>query len=122
MLDYLAHEEVEERISLAEIIPVQYSDPVAVRLQASGEFRLLWAILEDAIDCYFRYSGRNTPQAQEQFREAEEWIESSEEEWLCSFISICRAFQIDPDYLRRGLRRRLQALRAGRVAALRRAA
>ena len=34
-------EEVQEKISLAEIIPVQYSDPVIVRIQSSGEFRLL---------------------------------------------------------------------------------
>src|SRR5882672_10038974 len=40
------HEEERESISLAEIIPVQYSDPVAVRIQSSGEYRLLWAILE----------------------------------------------------------------------------
>jgi hypothetical protein len=112
----IEHEEVQESISLAEIIPVQYSDPVAVRIQSSGEYRLLWAIFEDAIDCYFRYADLPSVSAQEQFREAEEWIESSEEEWLCSFNSICRHFQIDPSYLRRGLRERLAANRAGRTA------
>jgi hypothetical protein len=115
--DMIDHEETQETISLAEIIPVQNSDPVAVRIQSSGEYRLLWAILEDAIDCYFRYADMPTVTAQEQFREAEEWIESQEEEWLCSFNSICRQFQIDPGYLRRGLRERLAAKRTGRVAA-----
>lgn len=114
----IEHEEVQESISLAEIIPVQYSDPVAVRIQSSGEYRLLWAILEDAIDCYFRYSDLPSTSAQEQFREAEEWIESNEEEWLCSFNSICRHFQIEPGYLRRGLRERLAAKRVGRTAAV----
>jgi hypothetical protein len=119
----LEQEESQESVSLAEVIPVQYSDPVAVRIQASGEFRLLWAILEDAIDCYFRYAGQSSPAAQQQFLEAEEWIESDEEEWLCSFIGICRAFAIEPDYLRRGLRRRLAAIKAGhQVAPLKRAA
>lgn len=111
------HEETQENISLAEIIPVQYSDPVAVRIQSSGEYRLLWAILEDAIDCYLRYADLPSVTAQEQFREAEEWIEAKEEEWLCSFNSICRHFQIEPGYLRRGLQERLAAKRAGRVAA-----
>ncbi|HXG22842.1 MAG TPA: hypothetical protein VNN62_27680 [Methylomirabilota bacterium] len=111
------HEESQESISLAEIIPVQYSDPVAVRIQSSGEYRLLWAILEDAIDCYFRYADQSSATAQEQFREAEEWIESSEEEWLCSFNSICRHFQIDPGYLRSGLRARLAAKHTGLTAA-----
>jgi hypothetical protein len=121
MIDY---EEIqEERVSLAEIIPVQYSDPVAVRIQSSGEFRLLWAILEDAVDCYLRYADLPSPLAQQQFQEAMEWIESSEEEWLCSFRSICRAFQIDPDYFRRGLRHHLAAKRAGQISIpLRRAA
>ncbi len=114
----IEHEEMQESISLAEIIPVQYSDPVAVRIQSSGEYRLLWAILEDAIDCYFRYADLPSDSAREQFREAEAWIESSEEEWLCSFNNICRHFQIDPGYLRRGLRERLAANRAGRTAAV----
>jgi hypothetical protein len=112
----IEHEEVQESISLAEIIPVQYSDPVAVRIQSSGEYRLLWSILEDAIDCYCRYADLPSVSAQGQFRDAEEWIESNEEEWLCSFNSICRHFQIDPGYLRRGLRERLSANRAGRAA------
>ena len=116
------HEEEQESISLAEIIPVQYSDPVAVRIQSSGEYRLLWAILEDAIDCYFRYADSPSVNAQEQFREAEEWIDSPEEEWPCSFNSICLHFQIHPDYFRRGLRERLAAKRAGRTAAVRQAA
>ena len=113
----IEHEEPQESISIAEIIPVQYSDPVAVRIQSSGEYRLLWAILEDAIDCYFRYVDLPSVTAQEQFREAEAWIESKEEEWLCSFNSICRHFQIEPRYLRGGLRERLAAIRSGRAAA-----
>jgi len=57
------------------------------------------------------------------FREAKEWIDSDEEEWLFSFISICQAFQIEPDYLRKGLRRRVAEQRAKQDATpLRRAA
>ncbi len=110
-------EEVQEKISLAEIIPVQNSDPVAVRIQASGEFRLLWAIFDDAVDCYLRYWNRPSEQAQALHRESVEWIESSEEEWLCSFISICRAFSIEPSYMRNGLRLKLQEVQAAEHAA-----
>jgi len=116
-------EEVQEKISLAEIIPVQYSDPVAVRIQASGEFRLLWAIFDDAVDCYLRYWNRPSEQAQGLHRESVEWIESDEEEWLCSFISICRAFDIEPSYMRKGLRLRLQEIQAAdHAASMKRAA
>ena len=110
-------EEIQESVSLTEIISAQDVDPVAVRIQASAEYRLLWAVLQDAIYCYFRYAGQSSAQAQQQFRKAAAWIESEEEEWLCSFISICRAFQIDPGYLRRGLRRRLHAIQEERQAA-----
>src|ERR671931_2434360 len=84
-------EEIQESVSLTEIISAQDVDPVAVRIQASAEYRLLWAVLQDAIYCYFRYAGQSSAQAQQQFRKAAAWIESEEEEWLCSFISICRA-------------------------------
>lgn len=110
-------EHEQEQVSLADLIPVQYSDPVAVRIQMSGEYRLLWAVLEDAIDCYFRYAKAASAEGQELFREAAEWIESEEEEWLCSFKGICAAFRIDPEQLRRGLRRRLQEMLKGRYLA-----
>jgi len=118
----MEHEEGQETISLAEIIPVQYNDPVAVRIQSSGECLLLWAILEDAIDCYFRYADSPSENARQQFREAKEWINSPEEEWPCSFNSICVHFQIDPDYFRRSLHERLAAKRAERAAAVKQAA
>jgi hypothetical protein len=115
--------ETQEHISVADLLPVQDNNPIAARIRMSGEHRLLWAVLEDAIDSYLRYATHSSAAMQELFREAAEWIESDEEEWLCSFISICRAFQIDPDYLRRGLRRCLQELREKQhVASLKHAA
>src|SRR5262245_4233572 len=102
------HDESQDLITLADLIPVQLSDPIAVRLRMSGEFRLLWAVLEDAIECYLRYVDHPSAVIRELFQEAKDWIEAREEEDLCSFVSICGAFHIDPDYLRRGLRRRLQ--------------
>ena len=49
---------------------------------------------------------------------ANDWIEATEGEDLCSFIGICGAFQLDPDYLRRGLRRRLQEIREHQIRVL----
>ena len=116
-------EEHQEVISLEDLVPVQMNDPMMARTRMSGEFRLMWAVFEDGLDCYLRYANHPSPTMQELFCEAQEWIESKEEEWLFSFISICNAFQIDPDYLRRGLRRRVAELRAKREATpLRRAA
>jgi hypothetical protein len=102
-------EATQETITLSDLLPVENYNPVTVRAESSGEYRLLWAVLEDAVYCYLHYVGHPSVTMQTLFREAVEWIESDEEEWLCSFISICRAFQIDPSYLRRGLRRCLDA-------------
>lgn len=104
-------DESHELITLADLVPVRLSAPIAVRLRMSGELRLLWAVLEDGIACYLRYVDHPCAALRELFREASDWIEAQEEEGLCSFIGICGAFQIDPDYLRRGLRRRLRDLR-----------
>jgi hypothetical protein len=116
------HDESQEIITLADLIPVQLSDPIAARLRMSGEFRLLWAVLEDAIDCYLRYVDHPSSTMRELFQEAKEWIETKEGENLCSFTGICDAFQIDPAYLRRGLRRRLQEIREQHAMALLRSA
>ena len=98
----------QELITLADLIPVPLSDPIAVRLRMSGECRLLWAVLEDGIECYLRYADHPSLAKRKLFQEANDWIEATEGENLCSFIGICGAFQLDPDYLRRGLRRRLR--------------
>jgi hypothetical protein len=112
------HDESQDLITLADLIPVQLSDPIAVRLRMSGEFRLLWAVLEDAIECYLRYVEHPSAVMRELFHEAKEWIEDKEGEDLCSFTGICGAFQIDPCYLRR----RLQETREQHMVPLRRAA
>lgn len=106
------HEEYQEPISLMDLVPVEDNNPIAARVRMSGEFRLMWAVIEDGLDCYLRYANHPSPRMQEMFCEAKEWIESNEEEWLFSFVSICRAFQIEPDYLRNGLRRRVADMSA----------
>ena len=104
-------DEAQELITLADLVPVPLSDPIAVRLRMSGELRLLWAVLEDGIECYLRYADHPSAALRDLFQEAKDWIEATEGEDLCSFSGICGAFQIDPDYLRRGLRRRVQDIR-----------
>jgi hypothetical protein len=105
-------DESQDFITLADLVPVPLSDPIAVRLRMSGECRLLWAVLEDGIECYLRYVDHPSAVLRELFQEAQDWIEAPEGEGLCSFSGLCEAFQLDPDYLRRGLRRRVQEIRA----------
>jgi hypothetical protein len=104
-------DEAQELITLADLVPVPLSEPIPVRLRMSGELRLLWAVLEDGIECYLRYGDHPSAVMRDLFQEAKDWIEATEGEDLCSFSGICGAFQIDPSYLRRGLQRRLQDIR-----------
>ena len=96
---------------LADLVPVPLSEPIAVRLRMSGACRLLWAVLEDGIACYLRYAAHPSAVLRDLFQEAQDCIEATAVEDLCSFSGICGAFQIDPSSLRRGLQRRLQDLR-----------
>ena len=97
-------DEAQELITLADLVPVPLSDPIAVRLRMSGECRLLWAVLEDGIECYLRYGDHPSRATRKLFQEARDWLEATEGEGLCSFRGICGAFQLDPDSLRRRLR------------------
>jgi hypothetical protein len=98
-------------IPLADLVPVPLSEPIAVRQRLSGELRLLWAVLADGIECYLRSGAHPSAGRRKLFQEAKAWIESTEGEELCSFMGLCGALEIDPSYLRRGLRRRLPAIR-----------
>jgi len=97
-------DELEELITLADLVPVRHSDPIAVRLRMSGACRLLWAVLADGIACYLCYGDHPSSAMRKLFQEARDWIEATEGDGLCSFSGICGAFQLDPDYLRRRLR------------------
>jgi len=66
---------------------------------ASGERRLMAAVLTDAIQVYLK--GRRESLL---FREAERWIESSDRGWLLSYENVCEVLTIDAGRLRRALR------------------
>lgn len=64
------------------------------------------AILEDAIYCFLRFEPGARHKELVLFTEAEKWIYNKEDHRIFSFESVCEALQIDPDYLRKGLRQR----------------
>lgn len=66
---------------------------------------LMLAVLEDAVDCYQKYSLAKDPRGQQLFSEAKEWVDSGDKGWLFSFENICDTLEIDPSYVRRGLSR-----------------
>lgn len=65
---------------------------------------LLIAILEDRIPCYQENLFASGGKGRTLFEEAKEWQFSDDASWFCSFISICTMLNLDPSYIRCGLR------------------
>jgi hypothetical protein len=62
------------------------------------------AVLEDALGCYQKQFVSHTRRERRLAQEAEEWVFSDNDRWLFSFVNICRALGLEPEYLRRGLK------------------
>ncbi len=74
------------------------------KIPLEAERILLLAILEDGVRCYqenlFAVGGKRRTL----FEEAKDWLFSDDDSWFCSFISVCTMLNLDPNYIRRGLR------------------
>ena len=86
------------------LVPSQFFDRLRRNTEHYGERRLMVAVLEDALDVYRKRCGFLDQRSQEMFLDAEAWINASDREWLFSFENICSVLDIEPDYIRRGLR------------------
>ena len=78
---------------------------VVEQIRKQPECRLLWAVLQDGMETYRKYTGATSRRGQRLFAAAERWIMENDPTWLCSFVSICHVLELDPEYLRAGLRR-----------------
>ena len=67
------------------------------------EHLLVLAVLEEAIHCYQKYLLATKRRPRRLFREAEEWIMSSDSNLPFSFENICMVVGLDPSYVRRVL-------------------
>jgi len=94
------------------------SDPAAWhtyhRLDASQsnlyqepEKMLMFATLVDAISCFQTFSSTGGTHRTRKFYEAKNWLLSNRQDWPFSYRNVCEALELDPDYLRRGLLRRI---------------
>jgi hypothetical protein len=83
------------------ILPEQFFSPLSALKH--GVNALLSAILTDAVTCFKKHSNATTQRGRRLSQETEEWFFRDEPEWPFSFISICDALNLDPDYIRRGL-------------------
>ncbi len=87
------------------LLPIQYFEAMRRKHVLEGEKRLVLSVLEDAVECFMKCISSPTGKGQRLFREAEEWIELEDKRWVFSFDNVCEMLDINPEYMRRGLRR-----------------
>ncbi len=68
-----------------------------------GEERLLYAMLECAIEDYQKYATASDRKGQELFQQAEEWFFETESSSEFSFENICDYLKLNACYVRKGL-------------------
>ena len=68
-----------------------------------GEERLMFAVLENAVEYFQKYVLARKPSGKQLFREAEEWFLDKDSDALYSFESICETLGLHPDPIRKGL-------------------
>ena len=68
------------------------------------EAALMCAVLEDAVQCFQKQFVSASRHARRLGREAEAWLFSDNSQSAFSFLSICTALDLGPQYIRRGLK------------------
>jgi hypothetical protein len=85
------------------VLPAQYYARWRNHGPFEGEFRLLFAVLQDAIRCYFHSRTGKTYQRRLEFREVKRWFEDRSDCALFAFENVCGLLGIDSGALRRSL-------------------
>jgi hypothetical protein len=101
-------------------LPIQYFEAMRRKHLLEGEKRLVLSVLEDAVECFMKCIDSSTNKGQRLFRDAEEWINLEDKKWVFSFDNVCEMLDVNPEYMRRGLRewkeRKLEAIERARIA------
>src|SRR5947208_527452 len=69
------------------------------------EKMLMVAVLEDAIECFQKFSAAQSMRGKARFQEAEDWFFHERSDRLFSFEKVCEVLDLNPDYIRAGLTR-----------------
>jgi hypothetical protein len=85
------------------ILPSQYLQRRAAT-ETVPERRLLLAVLQDAVDVYVKHGRWQERHARRLYDDVVCWFRSDDDRHLFAFVRICDVLELDPDYLRRGLR------------------
>lgn len=82
------------------LLPVQYYERIVGGHTPSGEFKLFFAILEDALRCYVRTKNCRSGAKRAEFVAARAWFRTRGTPHVFSFESVCAFLGIDAGWLR----------------------
>ena len=88
----------------SDVLPEQFFLRASLAT-VSPEAALMCAVLEDGLDCFQKQFISETRRAQRLGQEAEKWLFSDDSNWAFSFVAICTALDLSPEYIRRRLKR-----------------
>lgn len=98
-----ANEQFTHLLQPNALLPPQYFAALRRRLEQEPERRLIAAMLQDAVECFQKHLFAADRKKRQLFRDAEQWICSTDRQWPFSFENVCEMLQLDPGYIRQGL-------------------
>ena len=87
------------------LLSAQYFDNLRRKTLLEPEKQLMLAVLEDGIHSYQENLNASHSKRKRDFDEAADWIFDADSDWVFSFVNVCDALGLSPEYLRQGLQR-----------------
>lgn len=82
------------------VLPSQH---FAAPKKVAPEYRLMIAVLENAITCVTKYRSATDTRGRRLFDEEQQWLFSEDTHWPYAFVCICDVLDLDVDTVRRRL-------------------
>ena len=92
-----------ESLEPDHMTPEQFNGMLRRHSWRKGEHRLLAAVLQDAVETFYKCAFSKNPTKREQFSETYDWMTEGQNPDLFSFSTICDVLDLDADCLREGL-------------------
>lgn len=102
----------QSRLAFDSMASYQYFRVFRVKAHFTPEEKLMFAVLNDAIECLDKYHEGKRRREIAMYREAKEWVSSDSVDGIFSFVNVCETLKLDAEYLRLGLWRWLERRQA----------
>jgi hypothetical protein len=93
------------------ILPAQYNTIVRRRSTEEGEHKLMFAVLESAVETYLKHMTGKSPARRRLFFEVQNWIDAKNRVGIFSYHTLCESLGIDAKALSIALESRLRRSR-----------